>query len=111
MNTQELDSNEITFSKQALLPYTIGPLLYSPALNNKISDMIIANKYGKDYSLALCLEDSIGDHAIYYAEEQLKSTLKELNHLYSKEQIWLPKIFIRIRNPKHLLHVYKKIQQ
>ena len=35
--------------------YSVGVLLYSLALNEKVADDVVNNKYGQQYSLALCL--------------------------------------------------------
>ena len=39
--------------------YSVGALLYTPAINENISRDIIEEKFGRRYSLALCLEDAI----------------------------------------------------
>ena len=60
------------------MAYTVGALMYSPAINDKISEMIIEKKVKGRYSLSLCLEDSISDDIVETAEEQVIKTFKEL---------------------------------
>lgn len=92
------------------LPYTVGALLYSPATNDKIVESIIDNKFGDNYSLALCLEDSISDSAVEIAEDQIISTFKELNKVTTiNHLIKLPKIFIRVRNPEQILELFNRL--
>ena len=50
--------------------YSVGALLYSPALNGKIAESVISERFGKAYSLALCLEDTIADNSVSMAEDQ-----------------------------------------
>ncbi len=89
--------------------YSVGPLLYSPALNGKIAGAVINEKFGKCYSLALCLEDSISDNSVSLAEDQLEQTLKEIFQASAREQFYLPKIFIRVRSCDQLLRLDKRL--
>lgn len=59
--------------------YSVGALLYSPALNDKIASSILNGQFGKTYSVALCLEDTIADSAVGQALEQLGNTFKTLH--------------------------------
>lgn len=111
MHGEALPSNTPLWKPQDILPYTVGALLYSPALNKKITSMIAECKYATKYSLAMCLEDSISDTAIGSAEEQLCITLHQINELFNNNpEFWIPKIFIRIREPKQLLSIFDKIK-
>ena len=42
-----------------VLKYSVGALLYCPALNTTVADSILSNKFGEKYSLCLCSEDTI----------------------------------------------------
>ena len=53
------------------LKYSVGALLYTPALNRKIADSIIEERFDRPFSLALCLEDTIDDASVEYAEKQM----------------------------------------
>ena len=57
--------------KNSALYYGVGPLLYSPATNESIANLIINNKLDNPFSLAICLEDTINDNYILEAEDKL----------------------------------------
>lgn len=110
INNEALTNISPVWTGEDILPYTVGALLYSPAINHKISSKISDGSFGNQYSLALCMEDSISDSSINAAEEQLLITLKqiyELTLIYPKH--YIPKIFIRVREPRQLLPMFNKI--
>lgn len=90
--------------------YSVGALLYSPALNIKVADAVTNNKYGHQYSLALCLEDTITDDSIKIAEQQLEATLGKIFNALDKKQLYLPKIFIRVRSCDQMIRLHKVLQ-
>ena len=90
--------------------YSVGPLLYSPALNGKIAGAVENGKFGDRYSLALCLEDTISDNSVGLAEDQLEQTLKELCQARSERSFYLPKIFVRVRSCEQLLRLDKRLR-
>ena len=84
------------------LPYCVGGLLYTPAINTEIAQKLINHEYANLTSIAFCLEDSIDDAYLPIAEQHLKETLKQLiNHGDD-----LPLIFIRVRDCDHLFHIH-----
>ncbi len=85
--------------------YSVGALLYSPALNRKLSNSVITEKFSKPYSLAICLEDTISDDSVEDAEKQLAITLKAIYEERGKKQFYLPKIFIRVRSCEQLVRL------
>ncbi len=93
--------------------YEVGALLYCPALNAKLADAVIQNRFGKQYSLAICLEDTVSDESVKDAEWQLKETLKKI-YLAKRnkkcEEFYLPKIFIRVRGPEQLERIYEMME-
>lgn len=89
--------------------YSVGALLYSPALNRKVVDAVIYEKYSQPYSLAMCLEDTIADDSVKVAEQQLGATLKRILSEHKKKQFYLPKIFIRVRNCEQVLRLYNEL--
>lgn len=94
-------------------PYTVGALLYCPALNTKVIDMLLNNSVGHPFSLALCLEDSISDSAVSIAEEQIVHTLKAIFQFLASGQLHkstLPQIFIRVRSAVQATAIFKKIK-
>lgn len=93
------------------LKYKVGALLYSPALNRKIADSIIAEKFSRPYSLALCLEDTIADDSVEFAEKQIGITLKRLLEASSEKSFYMPMIFIRVRSSEQLLRLWEELAE
>ena len=89
--------------------YSVGALLYSPAMNGKIATSILSGQFGKNYSVALCLEDTIADSAVGQALEQLGNTFKTLHQAAATHDVALPKIFVRVRNSEQISAVYQQI--
>lgn len=87
-----------------LLPYRLGGLLYTPALNAGMAQKIKEQTYPRLTSLAFCLEDSIQDAALPQAEKTLVETLKAL--LDTPER---PLLFVRVRNPRHLERIHGQL--
>ena len=95
--------------KNSSLYYSVGALLYCPAVNGSIADSIINERFGKNYSLALCLEDTINDSFVEKAQMLLCASIEKIYNAFIKTEFYLPKIFIRVRNPKQMLSVYKRL--
>ena len=91
------------------LKYSVGALLYTPALNGKIADTVISGKLSDKYSLALCLEDTISGDMVAVAESQVETTLKAISEAAQRENIFVPKIFIRVREPQQIPRVFSRI--
>ncbi len=91
------------------IKYSVGALLYSPALNNKIASAVAKGEFGNKYSLALCLEDTISQELVETAERQAKNTIKQIYEASKNEQFYLPKIFIRVRNPEQIEPMFEAI--
>ena len=96
--------------KDIELKYSIGALLYSPALNSKIAKAIIKGDLGNKYSLALCLEDTISADLIESAENQVQETFRQLYEFSAAEGVYLPKLFVRVRDSEQLLRVFDSIR-
>ena len=88
--------------KDSVLYYSVGPLLYCPANHMGIADSLIRERFGTHYSLALCLEDTISDDHVEAAERQLAVTLESLRQASEKAAFFIPKIFVRVRNPEQI---------
>ncbi len=86
--------------------YSVGALLYSPALNEGVSQAVIYEKFGKQYSLALCLEDTVADSKVEEAEFSLQKTIYSIMEAKDSKEFYLPKIFIRVRDPEQLLRIH-----
>lgn len=96
--------------KDMKIKYSVGALMYSPANNKKIADDILAEKYGKQYSLALCLEDTIADDGVAEAEKQLVSTLQDIFRVKKSRNCYIPKIFIRVRRPEQIGRLFDELK-
>lgn len=83
---------------QSINPYQVGPLLYCPANNETIVHSLTHEKFGRQFSLALCLEDTIRDDRVAEAEETLIASVKVLAQAQSRQSFFMPKLFIRVRN-------------
>lgn len=79
--------------------YQVGPLLYCPANQHNIATSIISNRFGTGYSLCLCLEDTINDKFVSEAEQTMINSLHTIAEARPTCDFYLPKIFIRVRNP------------
>ncbi len=91
------------------LPYSIGGLLYTPAINERAADRVIHGEFPCLRSLALCLEDAILGTAVEHAEKTLTDTLGKLYAHREKTDAKLPLLFVRVRSPEHLAHVHKML--
>lgn len=96
--------------KNNKLYYSVGALLYCPANKQNLSEAIINEKFGKKYSLALCLEDSINDNFIKEAENQLIHTIKEIYKSLTRHEFYIPKIFIRVRSYEQISKIYSNFE-
>lgn len=85
-----------------LLPYRLGGLLYTPALNSGIAKKIRERAYPQLTALVFCLEDSIQDAALPQAEQTLLKTLGTLSDCSER-----PLLFVRVRTPRHLERVHR----
>ena len=95
--------------KNDILYYSVGALLYCPANKTDIADSIINEKFGQKFSLALCLEDTISDSFVTQAEQILTASLQKIYQNLEKKDFYLPKIFIRVRTPKQIMHMTKSL--
>lgn len=96
--------------KNEQIYYSIGALLYCPANKLSLADSIINEKFGKKYSLAVCLEDSINDNFVSEAEVQLVSTIKKVYEARENKEFYVPKIFIRVRNHEQIEKLYSSFE-
>lgn len=88
--------------KNSILHYSVGALLYCPANNESIVSSIISEKFGKRFSLALCLEDTIRDDRVQEAEDILISSFHHIYAQHLQKHFYVPKIFIRVRQPQQI---------
>lgn len=97
--------------KNNVLYYSVGPLLYCPANRISITDSLINERFGNRFSLALCLEDTINDDHVEEAEQILISSLSQIFIQHEQKPFYLPKIFIRVRNPQQIQRLTKALGQ
>lgn len=99
-------------SEKEIIAHSLGALLYMPALREQIAYDIINKKYKGLKSIALCLEDAIGDKQIEESERGITSIFEKLNNGIKSEKIdyeEIPFIFIRIRDIKQMEEIACRI--
>ena len=74
-------------SEKEIIAHSLGALLYMPALREQIAYDIINKKYKGLKSIALCLEDAIGDKQIEESERGITSIFEKLNNGIKSEKI------------------------
>lgn len=90
--------------------YSVGALLYCPANHKGIANSLINEKFGRQFSLALCLEDTIQDDCVAEAEHILAASLQALQASHAQKPFFLPKIFIRVRNPEQIKRLLERLE-
>lgn len=95
--------------KNSTLYYSIGPLLYCPANNSSIVRSLTEERFGTGYSLALCLEDTIGDNFVAQAEDILIHSLQTLFQASQSTAFFMPKIFIRVRRADQMPSLTRRL--
>lgn len=93
------------------LKYSVGALMYSPALNDKISKLIINKALGKRYSIALCLEDTVASDSVQTAELQVKKTIRDLAAASKSKAFYMPMLFVRVREPEQVGRIFEQIKE
>ncbi len=107
----ELKSERITDLKNHIIYYSVGPLLYCPANRSTIAQSIIREKFGRHFSLALCLEDTINDNFVAEAEQDLLQSLRTIYMTHQEKDFFLPQIFIRVRNPEQITMLMTSLKE
>lgn len=97
--------------KDSMLHYSVGALLYCPANNESIVDSLSRESFGNFFSLALCLEDTIRDGQLAEAENILVHSLKTLFARVQIHPFYMPKIFIRVREPGQIRKLYSLLEE
>ena len=95
--------------KNAAVYYSTGPLLYCPANRVSVVDSIMKERFGTGYSLALCLEDTIGDCHVAQAEDILIRSLKQIWKAHKILTFFLPEIFIRVRKASQMSNLLERL--
>ena len=97
--------------KNNAIYYSVGALLYCPANKKSLADSIINEKFGTNYSLALCLEDTINDNFVAEAEADLINSIQQIHIASQQQNFYLPKIFIRVRYSEQIVRLTKAFGQ
>lgn len=96
------------FSPLNILRSSVGALLYVPGTNQRIADIILSRKIPSLSSLAVCLEDTVGDSEI---ETAIKNVFRQLSLLADDRDSVdnLPLVFIRVRDAGMLSQLADKL--
>lgn len=97
---------------RAILAYALGATLYMPGTRESIAEDIISQKNTGLTSTVFCLEDSIGDSEVPFAEENLTTQVKRIYKASNNQEIEsvdLPLIFIRVRTPEQILRLMERM--
>ena len=97
---------------RAILAYALGATLYMPGTRKSIAQDIISRKNTGLASTVLCLEDSIGDSEVPFAEKNLTTQVKRIYKASSNQEIEsvdLPLIFIRVRTSEQILRLMERM--
>ncbi|HBP65270.1 MAG TPA: citrate lyase subunit beta [Desulfosporosinus sp.] len=99
-------------TSRATLAYALGATLYMPGTRETIAEDIISHKNTGLASTVFCLEDSIGDSEVSFAEENLTTQVKKIYEASNNVETLsrnLPLIFIRVRTPEQILRLMEKM--
>ena len=96
--------------KNAQEKFSVGALLYTPALNPTIAQSVIQGRLGGPYSLALCLEDTISDDLMAAAEGQVGKSLQALWTAAQEQPLALPKLFLRVKAPEQVERLFAAVK-
>ena len=89
-------------SKRDILQYSIGALLYVPAIDKSRIFNCLNNNIKGITSMVICLEDAIGDCGEAEAINNLDEVLRSINQSQMED---LPLIFIRSRSREQLIKI------
>jgi citrate lyase beta subunit len=116
------DGREATFFKapesfdkktpRAILSYALGATLYMPGIRETIANDIITRKNRGLASTVFCLEDSIGDSEVLFAEGNLVDQVQEIHKALGNQEIEpddLPLVFIRVRTPEQIMRLIERM--
>lgn len=97
---------------RAILSYALGATLYMPGIRETIANDIITRKNRGLASTVFCLEDSIGDSEVLFAEGNLVDQVQEIHKALGNQEIEpddLPLIFIRVRTPEQIMRLIERM--
>jgi citrate lyase beta subunit len=96
--------------KREFLPYSVGALMYTPAVNTRIAARLCGGTYSGLSSLVFCFEDALMRDSAASAEEAFIASLEYIDRAAKKNAIHTPEkrtpfLFIRVYSAEHLIHV------
>lgn len=96
-------------SPPELLAVALGATLYCPGDRPNIAKDVLKQAARGCVSMVLCLEDSIADTVVNFAETNVAQAVAKLHHKVlatgGSEDAGLPLLFIRVRTPEQMLRV------
>lgn len=105
-------SNFNKYTKKNELAYALGATMYTPSTRLEIARDIVTNKHRGLTSLVLCLEDSISDLDVEFAEDNLVSQLSVVHQEITNgliEMDNIPLIFVRVRSANQMERVVSNL--
>ena len=100
------------YTDKQRLSYSLGAMLYMPATRLDIADLIITNKYKELVTIAICLEDAIGDHEVEEAENKLILHMQTISAAIQDGRLTeetTPLIFVRVRSTKQMVDIAARL--
>lgn len=90
-------------SPAELLAAALGGTLYSPGTRPALADDVRKQARRGCFSMVLCLEDSIADSDVAFAEHNVAGALRQLAEGDGTGE--LPLLFVRVRTPEQMLRL------
>ncbi|MFC8078829.1 HpcH/HpaI aldolase/citrate lyase family protein [Streptomyces sp. NPDC057307] len=87
------------------LSAALGATLYSPATRPRLADDVVKLAGRGVVSMVLCLEDSIDDSEVEWAEENLVRQFADLD----RRGVELPLLFVRVREPDQIPDLVRRL--
>lgn len=100
------EPGEFTAASPArMLSTALGATLYSPATRPRLADDVVKLAGQGVVSMVLCLEDSIDDSEVEWAEENLVRQFGDLD----RRGVELPLLFVRVREPGQIPDLVRRL--
>ncbi|MFC8824451.1 HpcH/HpaI aldolase/citrate lyase family protein [Streptomyces sp. NPDC057137] len=100
------EPGEFTSASPArMLSAALGATLYSPATRPRLADDVVKLAGRGVVSMVLCLEDSIDDSEVEWAEENLVRQFADLD----RRGVELPLLFVRVREPDQIPDLVRRL--
>ncbi|AQU68888.1 HpcH/HpaI aldolase/citrate lyase family protein [Streptomyces niveus] len=100
------EPGEFTAASPArMLSAALGATLYSPATRSRLADDVVKLAGRGVVSMVLCLEDSIDDSEVSWAEENLIEQFTDLDRRGAE----VPLLFVRVREPDQIPDLVRRL--